>query len=376
MSSETSAYSVGGVRPGSVTSPMNVADLSAVMRRAAADEQSVGVGGAMTKIDQGAPPRSLDLLVGTSNMDRVTEHAAGDLVVTAQAGVPLAALQEHVAFAKQWLALDPPEAGATVGGVVATAASGPRRLLYGTPRDLLIGITVVLADGTVARSGGKVVKNVAGYDLGKLFTGSFGTLGVIAECTFRLHPTQPACRVVTAQLDDPADAARRVFDTGATPAALEWDGATLVAVFESIEAAADAQATDAAKVLEGDVSDTVPADFGARPATPVLLKITHRLGALREVLQLVASTLPAAPVRGHVGSGVIWAGAHDLAALESLRSSVSEYDGSVVVVTAPPEMKRAVDVWGPVRGLGVMRRIKEQFDPDDRMSPGRFVGGL
>src|SRR5206468_5170099 len=116
----------------------------------------------------------------------------GDLVITVEAGVALADVQRVVAKAGQWLALDPPEVGATVGGVVATAASGPRRLRYGTPRDLLIGITVVLADGTIAKSGGKVVKNVAGYDLGKLFTGSFGTLGVIAECTFRLHPRQPA----------------------------------------------------------------------------------------------------------------------------------------------------------------------------------------
>jgi glycolate oxidase FAD binding subunit len=382
-------YAVGGVRPSSVTTPLNVADLSAVMRHTATEGQSVGVCGAMSKIDQGAAPTSLDLLVATASMDRIVEHAAGDLVVTAQAGVPLARLQEHVAGARQWLALDPPEPGATVGGIVAAAASGPRRLLFGTPRDLLIGITVVLADGTVARSGGKVVKNVAGYDLGKLFTGSFGTLGVIAECTFRLHPSQPARRVVTVATDDPAGVADRVMTTGSVPSALEWDGHELTCVFESIESAAETQASEVAVAVAGSVSDSLPAHFGEHPwkvhvlgefapVGQVGLKVTHRLGALREVLAVVASRLPTSRVRAHVGSGVIWVGGDDgdVSGVPSLREAVAAYDGQVVIVEAPPEAKLGVDVWGPARGLDVMRRIKDQFDPDHRMSPGRFVGGL
>jgi glycolate oxidase FAD binding subunit len=364
--------------PASETHPMNTADLSAVMSRAAADGLAIGVCGGRSKFHEGAAASSLDLLVGTAGMNRVVEHAAGDLVVTAQAGVPLAALQEHLAPARQWLALDPPESGATVGGVVATATSGPRRLLFGTPRDLLIGITVVLADGTIARSGGKVVKNVAGYDLGKLFTGSFGTLGVIAECTFRLHPSQPVRRVVTSTSDDPATAAKRVLATGSVPSALEWDGAQLTAVFESIESAADVQASDAAAAIGGAISDELPTGFGERATGAVRLKLTHRLGALREVLAVIASRLPASRIRAHVGSGVVWVGTddRDLGGLETLREAVAAYDGQVVVVTAPAEAIRQVDVWGPVRGIEVMRRIKDQFDPDGRMSPGRFVGGI
>jgi glycolate oxidase FAD binding subunit len=376
MSSDTSTYAIDDVRPATVTLPMNVADLSAAMRRAAAAGQSVGVCGGMTKIGQGAAPTSLDVLIGTANMDRVIEHAAGDLVVTAQAGVPLATLQEHVAPARQWLALDPPEQGATVGGIVAAAASGSHRLLYGTPRDLLIGITVVLADGTIAKSGGKVVKNVAGYDLGKLFTGSFGTLGVIAECTFRLHPRATAVRVVTSHPDDPAAAARRLFATGAVPAAVEWDGAALVAVFESLESPAEEQARDVVGAIGGDVADTPPAGFGDRPAGDVLLKLTHRLGALAAVLDVAAAQVPSALVRAHVGSGVVWLGTSELPALAELRTAVADYDGSVVVVKAPPAAKQRIDVWGPARGIDVMRRIKAQFDPEGRMSPGRFVGGI
>jgi glycolate oxidase FAD binding subunit len=301
-------------------------------------------------------------------------------VVTAQAGVPLAALQDRLAGSRQWLALDPPESGATVGGIVAAAASGPHRLRFGTPRDLLIGITVVLADGTIARSGGKVVKNVAGYDLGKLFTGSFGTLGAIAECTFRLHPRQPARRVVSAVVDDPMEAARRVLATGATPTALEWDGTTITAVFESVESAAEQQAHEAGAAIGGEVADDLPAGFGEHPwrANQVGLKITHRLGALNHVLAATRQVMSTARIRSHVGSGVTWAGSDegDLSRVESLRTMVAEYDGSVVVVEAPAEAKREVDVWGPVRGLDLMLRIKDQFDPEHRMSPGCFVGGI
>lgn len=374
MSSES--HVIDGVVPGSVAVPMNVADLSSVLKRVTAEGLSIGVQGAGTKSEQGAAPTSLDLLVSTASMSRIVEHAAGDLVVTAQAGVSLRVLQQHVAGAGQWLALDPPEVDATIGGIVATASSGPRRLLYGTPRDLLIGITVVLADGTIAKSGGKVVKNVAGYDLGKLFTGSFGSLGVIAECTFRLHPLAAARRVITAEVSDPALAARKVLATGAVPSAIEWDGNRLVVVVESIESACVAQADDVVAAIGGTTSDTLPDRFGERPTSPVLLKVTHRLGALRAVLNVVRARLPEAPIRAHAGSGVIWVGADDLASLESLRSVVADYDGGVVVVRAPAAMKSGVDVWGPARGFEVMRRIKEQFDPDGRMSPGRFVGGL
>jgi glycolate oxidase FAD binding subunit len=362
--------------------PTSEKELAAALADAAAAHRTIGVSGAGSKSRWALPVTApeTDLVVDLTGMDRIVEHAAGDLVVTAEAGVPLAALQEHVAGAGQRLALDPPEPDATVGGVVAAAASGPRRLRYGTPRDLLIGVTVVLADGTVAHSGGKVVKNVAGYDLGKLFTGSFGTLGVIAQCTFRLHPEPVAMRVVTADLDDVADAARRLGPTGAVPSAVEWDGTSLVVVIESIEAGADAQAKAVAEAIGGAVTDALPDGFGDRPwaAGGTGLKVTHRLGAMAEALAAVRQELPDARIRAHVGSGVVWVGSADpdLSCLDPLRTRIAGYDGSVVVVEASDAAKRDVDVWGPVRGMEIMRRIKERFDPDHRMSPGRFVGGL
>src|SRR5690348_4806438 len=205
--------------PRFTASPASVAEASALLAAAAAQDLAVVPRGGGSKLGWGAPPRRCDLVVDTTALDQVIEHAADDLVARVQAGVSVARLGEVLAGAGQQLALDPPPAplavpgagsgagaaagnappsgangtapewqGATVGGTLATGAAGPRRLRYGTPRDLIIGITVVRADGTVAKSGGKVVKNVAGYDLGRLVTGSFGRVGVIGEAVVRLHP--------------------------------------------------------------------------------------------------------------------------------------------------------------------------------------------
>jgi len=212
------ADAVAGVAPRYAASPASVAEAGAVMRVAAEQDLTVVARGSGSRLDWGAPPRSCDLVVDTLRLDRVVEHAAGDLVTRVQAGVGLRELGELLAAAGQQLALDlmPGANGqdlagsATVGGTLATGMAGPRRLRYGTPRDLVIGITVVRADGTVASSGGKVVKNVAGYDLGKLFAGSYGTLGLIAETVFRLHPLPTAAAYTTVDGAGPADAYRAV----------------------------------------------------------------------------------------------------------------------------------------------------------------------
>src|SRR5690348_1571268 len=227
--------------PRFAASPATIAEASELLRAAAAHDLAVVPRGGSSKLGWGAPPRRVDLIVDTSGLDRVVEHAAADLVARVQAGVSLAQLGEVLAGAGQQLALDPPPysappaagsaapsawRGATVGGTLATGAAGPRRLRYGTPRDLLIGITVVRADGAVAHSGGKVVKNVAGYDLGKLFTGSFGTLGLIVEAVFRLHP-RPACAAyVTVDCDGPDEAHYAVAAAAGSelaPSAVELD---------------------------------------------------------------------------------------------------------------------------------------------------------
>src|SRR5215467_1787556 len=203
----TAADAVAGVQPRFVAAPASSEEAGTLLRAAARLGLRVVPRGTGSRVHWGYPPSGCDRVLDTTKLDRVVEHAAGDLVATVEAGVRLDRLAEVLSAARQRLALDPP-GGGTVGGVLATAAAGPLRLRYGTPRDLLIGITVVRADGTIAKSGGKVVKNVAGYDIGKLFAGSRGTLGLITEATFRLHPVPAATTYVTARCDEPADCAR------------------------------------------------------------------------------------------------------------------------------------------------------------------------
>ena len=379
---------VGGVVPGEVVRPASVEEVAEVLRAAAADGRTVVPVGGRSKLSWAAPPSSCDLVLDSTGLDRIVEHVAGDLTVVAEAGVRLADLQEQVGRAGQLLGLDPAEEGATLGGVVSANASGPRRLRYGTTRDLLIGITVVLADGTVAHAGGKVVKNVAGYDLAKLYTGAHGTLGVVVSTTWRLHPVPPARRVVTLELADAAEAgplAIALNRSTLTPSAVELIGsaggsARLVVLFESIaESVADQARTAVSLLGSGTESEDLPPDFGRRPggADDVLLRLAFVPAALSSVL----AALPAeTAVSASAGTGVAYAavpaaGAAEL--LPRLRAALAPHDGTAVLLHAPDAVRSQLDHWGPVGdALDLMRRVKERFDPERRMSPGRFVGGL
>jgi glycolate oxidase FAD binding subunit len=409
------SYAVDGVSPRFLALPRSVEEASQVLTAAAADGLAVAFAGGGGKLGLGNPPERVDLVVLTGGLDQVLEHAAGDLVVRAQAGVRLADLQQRLAPAGQWLALDPPEPRATLGGVVAANASGPRRLRYGTVRDLIIGVTVVLADGTVARAGGKVVKNVAGYDLAKLFCGSLGTLGMVAEVIFRLHPLPAAAAVVTLQVEGPeqaGQAVRRLLRSTLEPSAVEltldewgWPG-RLTTVFEGIQPGVEAQAAAAAELL-GQVGEAAVAGPGQTEAA------LNQLGALpfeKAEYALKAAFPPAelagvledlgggrqrwggGPISAHAATGVLWMASGlregDLPAdgpmfpmavqgITEARERLAARGGSLVLVKASPELKRAADVWGPPGdAIGLMRRVKERFDPGRRLSPGRFLGGI
>src|SRR5215468_4651415 len=250
---------VAGVAPRYAASPASVAEASAVMRVAAGHDLAVVPRGSGSRLDWGASPARCDLVVDTLRLDQVVEHAAGDLVARVQAGTGMQRLGQVLAAAGQQLALDAaPGAngggpagtgpvGGTVGGTLATGAAGPRRLRYGTPRDLVIGITVVRADGTVASAGGKVVKNVAGYDLGKLFAGSYGTLGLIVEAAFRLHPLPAAVAYVTVDCPGPDEAYRAVAAAS---------GSDLAPSAVEIDRAARGAPVRVAVLLEGDPEGT------------------------------------------------------------------------------------------------------------------------
>ncbi len=411
---------VAGVTPRFVARPGDVAEAAAVMRAAAAEGLAAVPRGAGTRLAWGSPPDRGDLVIATRRLNRVLEHAAGDLVARVQAGVGMDQLAEVLAAAGQRLALDPPGNGngaGTVGGVLACGVAGPLRLRYGTPRDLGIGITVVRADGTVASSGGKVVKNVAGYDLGKLFAGSYGTLGLIVEAAFRLHPLPGATSFVTLDAADAAAAHAAIAAAASSPlapSAAEIDrpgrqAPTRVGIL--LEGDADGVAERSARMTEllggggvASVSPAPPAWWGrgaAAVAGGTVIKVAFWAAALAEVLGAIDAAASGAGldpvVGGSAAAGVIYAAVDESAApaavsrfVTGLRAalggavpavSLAPADGppslaSAVVLHAPAQVRAAVDLWGPVSALGLMRAVKDQFDPEHRMAPGRFAGGI
>jgi glycolate oxidase FAD binding subunit len=400
---------VGGVPARFVASPASTAEAAAVMRAADALGLAVVPRGAGSRLDWGNPPRVCDLIVGTERLDQVVEHAAGDLVVTVQAGLALDDLQARLAGAGQRLALDPAGAG-TIGGLIATNAAGSLRYRYGAPRDLLIGITVVRADGIVAKAGGKVVKNVAGYDLGKLFAGSYGTLGLITQATFRLHPLPDASAWVAAEAADPAAAAALVHAAATSPLApaaieLDWPSASAPLTVSVLLEGDEASVAERADLLQARV---VSATAGSRPAhtkrsgrnplsrahaaSGTALRTTFwasQLGAVLETIRAVAAAHAIdAAVAGSAAAGILEVSVSDDAAAKSVAALVTDLraaliaangdmpTGSVLVLSAPADVRTLVDLWGPVPSLDLMRAVKDQFDPAHRMAPGRFAGGI
>jgi glycolate oxidase FAD binding subunit len=346
----------------------------------------------------GDPPTSLDLIVSTARMNEIIEHVPGDQVVRVQAGIKLGELQDHLSGSNQMLAIDPLERGATIGGIVAANSSGPRRYRYGTIRDLIIGITVVLHDGTVAKAGSKVVKNVAGYDLSKLFTGSLGTLGIIATANFRLHPIPEAARTIAVEVESPqaaGEAAQAIVHSQVEAAAVElhWSEKTrlLTVLVESIPAGVEAKVETASFLLRpfGEVRELSDGEVEHLPADDeVVVKIAAPPADLADVL---GSVLGAAERRGlahprltgHAASGVTFAGLsggdEETRALfvEEVREIWIRRGGSVTLQRAPLSLKNRVGTWDNGGDyLGLIRRVKEKFDPRGGLNPGRFVGGI
>jgi glycolate oxidase FAD binding subunit len=394
---------VDGVEPAFVAEPGSVEETSELLRLAGDEGLAVAPRGGGTKMGWGNPPRDLDLVVSTTRMNGIVEHVPGDQVVRVQAGMRLHDLQERLAGSDQMLGIDPPEMGATIGGIVAANSTGPRRYRYGTIRDLIIGVRIVLPDGTVAKAGGKVVKNVAGYDLSKLFTGSLGTLGVIAECNFRLHPKPEVGQTVAVELSSTAaanEAAQAILHSQLVPSAVElhWGGEArlLTVLIEGIPPAVEAQAQTASHLLRGfgevrTLSEEEADNLG--PLEPpgtggeVALKISTPPAELVGVLD---STLGACSRRGvtpritaHAGNGVTYVGLSGgdeeswAQIVEELREIWTRRGGSVVVREAPLAFKNRVEVWGPLGSrLELSRRVKEKLDPRGTLNPGRFVGGI
>lgn len=395
---------IDGVMPAVVAEPASPDAAVSVLGWASEHGRSVVVRGGGTKLGWGAPVQAVDVLLSTRAIDRVESHRHGDLTATVQAGAVLADVNAALAAHRQWLPLDAPHAErATVGGIVAANDSGPRRQRHGAPRDLIIGMTLARADGVAAKSGGIVVKNVAGYDLARLLTGSFGCLGVILTATFKLAPVAEASRTVRVTLSE-AGAVGRVaaglLAHGAAPTAVEiaWPPATMLVRFESIEAVAEQQAAAAAALVrDGGGAAVVLAHADEAAAWRRHEARVFRGGGTIVKLVVLPSDLPATlawldetarrlsldcEIVGRAGLGVLYlrlAGAASAQAslVRALRDRIDPGRGSAVVRQAGGELRSLVDVWGPIGdGSALMRQVKRRFDPRGILNPGRGPGGL
>ncbi len=360
--------------------------------------------GAGTKQGWAGRPVDPAVVVDTSGLSRVLSHEPADMTVAVGAGMPLRDLQELLREQGQWLALDPASegSGATVGGLLATGDSGPRRLRYGALRDLVIGITVVLPDGIVARGGGKVIKNVAGYDLPKLLYGSLGTLGLVAEVVLRLHPVPSASgtAIVAVPADRATELALRLRASALEPAAVDWtdaDGGTLAVRFEGTPAGVEGRRATALELLgagagwsTGPDEDAVwsrladaerqagegstVAAAGTRPS--VTADVAHELeqaGAAAGVRTMLTSR-PALGLHTARFDGDPEAVGLAVAAW---RERVLALGGSVLLRDRPAAVDAHVDPLGPSpSSVGLLRSLARRLDPQGRCAPGRLGSWL
>jgi glycolate oxidase FAD binding subunit len=377
-------------RPGS---PKEAADL---LRGLAADKRVVRPRGGGTKLAWGAAGDPVAVELETGGMNRILEHNEGDLTAVLEPGVPLGEAQSAFADKGQMLALDPPlgrDDAATVGGLVATGDSGPLRHRYGGVRDLVVGISVALSDGTLAKAGGKVIKNVAGYDLAKLFTGSYGTLGLIVGVNVRLHPLQTDTATASGGTEDPerlaaalATLARLPLEADCLDVAWRGHGGRVLVRFGGAAAEHQAEITvkhmreaglDDAEAIAGDAEVWTAQRAGQRSEAGAVLKVSGRTSDLAAVIGATRDADGA--LVGRAAQGLYWIVLEGDGLAERAAHVRSALEPRACVLTdAPAAVREAVDPWGPVDpgALAVMRRVKERFDPARILRPGAFVGGI
>jgi glycolate oxidase FAD binding subunit len=406
----TTALEIDGVAAQLRIAPDSAAHFAEALHAADQDGKAVAPVGGGTQLDLGNPPSRLDVVLETTGLNRVVEYEPADLTVTVEAGMRFADLQGLLAEQGQFLALDPPaEAGATLGGLIATNTSGPLRFAYGTARDLVIGTRVANPDGTLTRSGGRVVKNVAGYDLNKLYIGSLGTLGVIVEFSFKLAPIPPASATVIGQFSD-LDAARGLVSalvrSPLSPMAIEMLGpaaaeaaglprARLIVLrvggypqaverqVRDVSALLEKHGSEPAKTSESAWDDLATSRVAALQRA-VVCKAAAPLSTSTALVNMLEDRLQGLDplVWAHAGSGVAFAACDapsEPGVLLETRRAISALDtnASFVIQRCPVSLKRALDVWGdPGSSVGLMRTLKSKLDPNNTLNPGRYVGGI
>jgi glycolate oxidase FAD binding subunit len=413
-------YAVDGLLPQIAVSPATAEETAAILSAAAACDGAVIPWGGGTRIAAGGIPRQYDVAIDVTRQNRVVEHVAEDLTVVVQAGVRLADLQKHLAHRGQYLPLDPPlPERATIGGILASNAGGPWRHAHGWPRDWLLGMKVALADGSVIKSGGRVVKNVAGYDIGKLFIGSFGTLGVIVEASFKVMPLPPSRATAVAFFKSPSVALRAAAALHARNLCVEsldllsaevanavlvdhaktnlW---CLLVAIAGNRTAVDRTLREMASICTAEgaaMASLAPEQagtawqrvcgFGLQPdgdegATLRAALLPSRVAPFLESAESKARgrdlplQIDARPALGTVYCKT--AGGERVSLLvRELRELASRLGGGLVVEACATPLKSQVDIWGNSRSdFALMTRVKNALDARRTMSPGRLMGGL
>ena len=401
----TSADNVSGIQPQFVVAPESDQQLAAVLAFANDAGLAVVPRGGGTKLNWGNPPKRADLVLTTARLDRILEHVWADLTVTVEAGCTLQSLQQALAQHGQRLALDALwPAHATVGGVLSTNDSGVLRIRFGALRDLLIGITLALPDGTLASSGGKVVKNVAGYDLPKLATGALGTLGIITRAVFRLHPLPRITTTITCSANQSSSAARllaALLDSTLTYSALQVRVPSLDQtdflvdiLFEGTEQGIAAQVAhlqslaSSTTVAESDrnvwqAREALHSQSLADPSASALLKIStcpsDTLAAIATLTNIAKSRATGSAVLQATGLGtILLRGArNELHHIAKIFREKVESSGGSIAALGNSILDTDFDAWGSTGdALPLMRAVKSQLDPKTTLNPGRFVGGI
>jgi glycolate oxidase FAD binding subunit len=414
-----SDWAVDGMEPVLAVRPASIDEVSTVLQISSEHGLAVIPWGGGGLMDLGNLPARYEVALDLTGLDAVVEYSPDDLVVRAQAGMTIGALNRHLAERGQFLALDTPLADrATIGGALSANLPGPARLRYGTARDLVIGMTCVLSSGRRVHSGGRVVKNVAGYDLNKLYLGAVGTLGVIVEASFKLHPLPPSRAAIAAGFRDFAAAhaaGLAIANSSLGAAALEIAGKgvagrlspaagagheallliSLVGLPRAVERQTEeiaanlqhrnALATTALDEEEGPPILAAVRDLGrAKDSAALMLRcnllpadLPSALDRLEEALLLEQAAVTASPGAGNLRLAWFQPPEEPLALIEAIRREVRTLSGNVIVERCPAGLKQSVDVWG-VEGPDVrlMRDMKAAYDPTGTLSPGRFISRL
>lgn len=413
--SEITGYVIDDIMPKAVVVPTSVMEIQDVLRFASEKNLSVIPAGNGTKLGIGNIPSEVDLVLSTTRLNRVIEYEPADLTVTVEAGMRLADLQKELAVNRQFLPMNPSYADrCTIGGIVSSNSSGPLRLQYGTSRNLVLGMKVVLANGKTVKCGGKVVKNVAGYDLNRLYIGSYGTLGIITEVSLKLSPLPVQESILAAQYDTVDDAViagmnvvrsqtlpsyvilltKPIHDTlsettptlffcfGGDAETVSWQLNTTQAELEQ-NGALSVQKIDDASLdsISHEIQEYSAVD---KDNDTIVIKVQLKRTDFSEFVRIVQHITSDLMIL--LGNGLLYlrisvdtsSDYESLAdSLEQLRQKVMDLKGNLLIEAAPAGLKRLIDSWGPIgHTLNMMKKLKTKFDSENRLNPGRYVAGI